>query len=109
MSGVQRPAMVAVVDHEPGLAAVDADVLAGNKASLVGGQEQHYVGDVQGIAHPACGLLDGVGAFVESVSGVDPAGRIGINMLTTEHRKCALFRSYFMQPYQEGALPCDKA
>ena len=63
--GIQRPAVVAVVDHKPGLTAVDADVLAGDETGFVGGQEQHHVGDVQRIAHPACRLLDGVGAFVE--------------------------------------------
>ena len=68
-----------MVDHQAGLAAVDADILAGDETSLVGSQEQHHVGDIQGIAHPAHRLLDGVGAFVDGVVGVDPAGADGID------------------------------
>lgn len=56
-----------MVDHKPGLTAINADVLAGDETGFVGGQEQHRVGDVQRIAHTACRLLDGIGAFVDGV------------------------------------------
>ena len=55
---VQCPAVVSVVDHEFCLATVDADVLAGDEACLVGSQEQGHVGDVQRVAHPARRLLE---------------------------------------------------
>ena len=77
--GVQRPAVVTVVDHKPGLTAINTDVFAGDETGFVGGQEQHHVGDIQRIAHPAGRLLDGVGAFVDGVSRVDPAGRDGVD------------------------------
>ena len=66
-SGIQRPTVVAVVDHKPGLPAINADVLAGDETGFVGGQEQHHVGDVQRIAHPTRRLLDGIGAFIDGV------------------------------------------
>jgi hypothetical protein len=34
-SSIQLPTMIPMVDHEPGLATVDADVFAGNEACLV--------------------------------------------------------------------------
>ena len=43
---IQRPAVVTMVDHKPGLTAVDADVFAGDETGFVGSQEQHHVGDV---------------------------------------------------------------
>ena len=46
--GIQRPAVVTMVDHEPGLTAVDADILAGDETGFTGCQEQYHVGDVQG-------------------------------------------------------------
>ena len=36
--------MVTVVDHEPSLAAVNADIFAGDKTRFVGCQKQHHVG-----------------------------------------------------------------
>ena len=53
------PAVIPVVDHKTGLTAIDADILAGNKASFLGGQKQHHIGNVQGIAHTTCRLLEG--------------------------------------------------
>ena len=71
--------MVAVVDHLPGHAAVDADVLAGDEARPFGAEEQRHVGNVHGIAHAAGRLLDGVRAFVDPAAGVDPAGGDGVD------------------------------
>ena len=42
----QSPTIVAVVYHLTGHAAVDADVLAGDEAGLVGAEIQHHIGDV---------------------------------------------------------------
>lgn len=71
--------MVPMVDHEPSLPTVDADVFAGDEAGLVGGQEQYHVGDVQGVADTACGLLGGIGAGIDGIGGVDPAGGDGVD------------------------------
>ena len=68
-----------MVDHLAGHAAVDADVLAGDEASLVGAEIQHHVGDVQGIAHAARRLLHSVRAFIDCVLGVDPARGDGVD------------------------------
>ena len=66
--------MLPVVDHEPGHPAVDAEVFAGDEAGLFRAQEQHGLGDVLGLAHPAHGLLGGVRAGDVAAGGVDPAG-----------------------------------
>ena len=86
--GIQRPAVVTMVNHQPGLTAINADVLAGDETSLVGSQEQHHVGDIHGIAHPAGRLLDGVGAFVDGVSRVDPAGGDGVDPHLSGEANC---------------------
>ena len=71
--------MLPVIDHEPGHAAVDADVFAGDEACLVGAEEQRHFGDVLRLAHPAHGLLGGVGAGDVAAGGVDPAGRNAVH------------------------------
>ena len=68
------PPMLPVVDHEPGHAAVDANVFSGNEAGLVGTEEQRHFGDVLRLAHPAHGLLSGVRAGDVAARGVDPTG-----------------------------------
>ena len=60
--------MLTMVNHLLGHAAVDADVLAGDEASLVGAEEQHHVGDVHRIAYTTYRLLSGIGAFVFCIS-----------------------------------------
>ena len=77
--GIQRPTVVTVIDHKPGLTAINADIFAGDETGFVGSQEQHHVGDIQRIAHTACRLLDGVGALVDGVRRVDPAGGDGVD------------------------------
>lgn len=47
--------MIAMIDHKLGLSTVDADIFSGDKACLVRGQEQHHIGNVQRISHPAGG------------------------------------------------------
>ena len=66
--------MVTVVDHQPGLTAVDADILAGDEAGFGGCQKQHHIGNVQRVTNPPRGLLEGIGAFVNGIGGIDPAG-----------------------------------
>ena len=77
-----------MVDHKPGLAAINADVLASDETGFVGGQEQHHIGDVQGIAHPTGRLLDGIWAFENGVSRVDPAGRDGVDSHLSGEADC---------------------
>ena len=68
-----------MVDHLAGHSAVDADVLAGDEAGLVGAEIQHHIGDVQGIAHAARRLLHGVGTLIDGVLSVDPARGDGVD------------------------------
>ena len=68
-----------MVDHLAGHSAVDADVLAGDEAGLVGAEIQHHVGDVQGIAHASRRLLPSVGTVIDGVLGVDPARGDGVD------------------------------
>ena len=78
LSGLQFPPVVPMIDHEPGHAAIDADVFPCDEACLVGAEEEHHVRDVQGIAHPLDRLLDCVRPLVDAEGSVDPAGRDGI-------------------------------
>ena len=71
--------MIPVIDHESCLAAVDADILTGDKASLVRCQEENHVGDIHGISHPAGRLLGSVRSFIDRIGGIDPAGADGID------------------------------
>ena len=70
--------MVTVVDHQPGLTAVDADILAGDEAGFGGCQKQHHIGNVQRVTNPPGRLLDSISTFIDGVSGVDPAGGDGM-------------------------------
>ena len=80
--------MVSVIDHQFCLTAIDTDILAGDETSLVGCQKQHHIGDIQRIAHPARWLLDGIGAFVNRVGGVDPSGADGVDPDFSGKRNC---------------------
>ena len=66
-----------MVNHLAGHAAVDANVFAGNESGLVAGKIKHHVGDIQRVADAACGLLRGIGAFVDLEIRIDPARRNG--------------------------------
>ena len=59
--------MVAVVNHLTGHTAIDADVLARDKTSLIATKEQHHMGDIHGIPHSASGLLDTIGTLVNGI------------------------------------------
>ena len=71
--------MFSVVDHLSGHTAIDADVFSGDKAGLVRAEKQYHMGDIQGVAYPACRLLDGIGAFIYLILIVDPAGGDGVD------------------------------
>ena len=76
---LQPPAVVAVVNHLPGHAAVYADVLARDEACLVATEEQHHVGNVHGVPHPGGRLLSGIRTLVIGVCRVYPAVRDGVH------------------------------
>lgn len=71
--------MLPVIDHEPGHAAVDADIFAGDEAGFFGAQKQRHLGNILWLAHPAHGLLGGVGAGDVAAGGIDPAGRDAVH------------------------------
>ena len=73
-SRFQLPATIAVVNHLLGHAPVYADVLAGDEASHVGAKEKYHMGNVHGVTHASCGLLNGIGALVVRVGGIYPSG-----------------------------------
>ena len=68
------PTVICVVDHKPGLTAINADVITGNETGLVRGQKQNHIGNIQGASDPSRRLLKRVGTLVDGVCGVDPAG-----------------------------------
>ena len=68
-----------MVDHLAGHAAVDADVLAGDEAGLVGAEIQHHVGDIQRVPHPTRWLLHGVRTLIDCVLSVNPARGDGVD------------------------------
>ena len=63
-----------MVDHLLGHATIDAYVFTGDEAGFVGAEEEYHVGYVRGMPHTPCGMLLGIGAFVEGSCGVDPTG-----------------------------------
>ena len=77
--GLVGPAVFAVVDHETGLTAVDADVFTCDEAGLVRGKKQDHICNIHGIAHSSYRLLEGIGALVDRVPGFDPAGGYGVD------------------------------
>ena len=76
---MQCPAVIAVVDHQLCLTAVDADIFAGDKSRFFRGQKQHHIGYIQRIAHPTGRLLDGIRTLVNGICVIDPAGGHGVN------------------------------
>ena len=80
--------MVAVINHKSSLTAIDADVLTSDESSFIGCQKQYHIGNIQRIAHTACGLLNGIGAFVNGVCSVDPTGRNGVDPNLSGKRNC---------------------
>lgn len=75
--------MVTMVNHLAGHAAVYTDVFARYEARMIGTQEQHHVGDIHGIADAACGLLHGIGTFIDRTGRVYPAWRDGVDPYAT--------------------------
>ena len=71
--------MIAMVNHLPGHATVDADVLASDETSLFGTEEKYHVGNVERIADTACRLLVGIGTLIHLIVRIYPSWRDGIN------------------------------
>ena len=46
----QSTAIIAMINHLPGHATVDADILACDESRLVGAEEQHHIGDIHRVA-----------------------------------------------------------
>ena len=47
---IQRPTMIAMVNHLSGHTAVDAYILACDESRLVRAEEQHHIGDIHRVA-----------------------------------------------------------
>ncbi len=105
-STIQTPPIVAVVDHQPGLSAVDADALAGDETCLLRAEEQHHIGNVQGISHPARRLLGSIGALIDSVRPVDPAPFMGLYLCyNSEKKRHGAWNDYIRPtPYSSDTL-----
>ena len=76
---IQRPAMIAMVNHLPGHATVDANILACDESCLVGAEEQHHIGDVHRVANTSCRLLHCICAIVLLIISVYPSWRNGVD------------------------------
>jgi len=55
-------------------AAVDAEVLAGNKACFIAAKVKHHMGDIQRIPHPFDGMLVGIRPLIHLETGINPTG-----------------------------------
>ena len=75
----QFPTAIFVVNHLPGHAAVDADVLARDKSSPVRAEKEHHIGDIKGISDSAGRLLRGIRAFVDGVCRIYPPRGDGVH------------------------------
>ena len=47
---IQRPTIIAMINHLPGHATVDANILACDESRLVRAEEQHHIGDIHRVA-----------------------------------------------------------
>ena len=75
--------MIAMVNHQAGHAAVNADVLASDEACFVRAQVHHHVSDIHGITDSPGRMLTGIGPLIDRIGGVYPARRDGIDPYTT--------------------------
>ena len=65
--------MLPMVDHELGHAAIDADIFAGDKACLVGAEEQRHFGNIVQLAHWPTGCWVASGPVIsELVVSIQP-------------------------------------
>ena len=71
--------MIAVVNHLPGHATVDADIFACDESCLVRTEEQHHIGNVHRVAHTSCRLLYGICTFIFLIVRVNPSRRNGVD------------------------------
>ena len=72
---LQGPAMIPMINHEPGLTAVNADILTGNETGFVRCQKQHHIGNIHRISHPSHRLLQGIRSFIDPPGSINPAWR----------------------------------
>ena len=77
--GVEAPAVVSMVNHLAGHAAVYANVFAGDKASFGGAEVKHHVGYVCGGTHAPGGVLGNICAGVGGTAGFYPPRGDGVN------------------------------
>ena len=76
---VQFPAMVSVIDHQPGHPPVYTDVLTGDEPGPVRAKEEHQVCNILRVSDPSCRMLHGIRSFIFPVLRIDPSGRYGID------------------------------
>ena len=72
VDSMEAPAVVAVVNHLAGHAAVDTDVLAGDESRPGGAEEEHHFCDILRVADSACRVLPGIGAGVGDHACLNP-------------------------------------
>ena len=89
--------MIAMVNHLPGHATVDADVLACDESCLVGAEEQHHIGDVHRVANTSCRLLHRICAIVLLIIRSIHPGEMELTL--------ALFRSVTARAWVSAAIP----
>ena len=60
VSLIKSPTIIAMIYHLSGHTAIDTDVLSRNETCLVGAEKEYHIGNVHGIAHSPCWLLNGI-------------------------------------------------
>ena len=82
--------MIAMIDHLLCHTAVNTDILACDKASLVRTQEQHHISDIQRSSDTTARLLNCIRTVIDLVAGVDPTrrNRVYPNLARQTDSKC---------------------
>ena len=76
---LQLPPVIIMIDHLPCHSAIDTYIFTCDKSGFIRAEEEHHIGDIHRVSHPARRVLGSVRAGVFSVRGVDPARRDGID------------------------------
>ena len=74
LSAFVSPAVISVVDHEPGHSAVDTDILACNESGIVRAKVQYHGSNIFRLADTAGRLLYGIRTFDIRSCRVYPSG-----------------------------------
>ena len=69
------PPVIAVIDHQLCHAAVNADVLAGNKTGFFRAQIQNHIRNILRSSDSACRLLKRIRTFIHPSGGIDSSRR----------------------------------